>query len=70
MQAVAIVIAAGMIGAVILYTERYQVWHDAATFYVMHDTWSGELTTCRVRKLDAPEAILSMDCSRMASTMR
>lgn len=42
----AILIAGGAIGGAILYIERFQVWQSQSGLYVIHDTWTGDMTSC------------------------
>ena len=55
----AVLIAAVIIGGALLYTQRYQVWHDSTAFYVIHDTWTGKFVACGVKALQGDEVRLS-----------
>ena len=56
----AVLIAAVIIGGVLLYTQRFQVWHDSPTFYVIHDAWTGKFVACRIQALQ--DANVKISC--------
>ena len=55
----AVLIAAVIIGGVLLFTQRYQVWHDSTAFYVIHDAWTGKIVACRIQALQGDEVRLA-----------
>lgn len=58
LQSLAIVIAGVLISGAILHSDRYQVLNDTAAFYLIHDTWGGDLTGCTLAGV-APDVQVS-----------
>jgi hypothetical protein len=46
LESLAIVVTGGLIAGAILYTERFQILSDATAYYLVHDTWTGDLAGC------------------------
>jgi hypothetical protein len=44
----AILIAGVFISGSLLYGERFRVWQHQPATYLVHDTWTGALTSCSV----------------------
>ncbi len=64
----AVLAAAVIIGGVLLYTQRYQVWHDSAAFYVVHDGWTGKFIACRVQELRSGGSSVSLRCQNTSGS--
>ena len=67
LMVLAILIAGGMIGGAILYIERFQVWQSQPGLYLIHDTWTGDMTSCLLQGMPPETSIACAPVERRGS---